>query len=175
MGCSASKASPTPSLVASSVEIIEPEVAGPDLRPGAEFVWFWEEDQGKVAEHHTWRKKGNFIAYPPRVSAHIEREYVATMLEGGAQFGKSAPLEITYKVSNDHTGYQYSIDFLPMKQINSGTGWRRSILREKNEHYKPPEPSYAYAETVVPARVVGVEPAVVPGEVIAVTPPEDGE
>merc|ERR1719231_1449501 len=78
------------------------------------------------------------IAYPPKVSAHIERQYIETTIEGGARVGASAPLEITYKVANDHTGFNYSVDFTTMRQKNSGSGYQRNIRREKNQHYRAP-------------------------------------
>ena len=119
--------------------IVEEEHGDPssDLRPLDEYVWFWEEDADRVAQHHTWRQMGRFIAYPPKVSAHIERQYVDTMIEGGARVGASAPLEITYKVTNDHTGFNYTVDFTVMTQKNSGSGFQRSIRREANPHYQP--------------------------------------
>ena len=146
MGCGGSKAAPPGAQSPLAVELIEEEHEGPDIRPDAEYIWFWQEDSEKVSQHHTWRKMGNFIAYPPKVSAHIEAQWIDTMIEGGAQFGKSAPLEITYKVSNTHTGFNYSVDFTMMKQINSGSGYQRTIKREPNPDYRPPAPAY-YAES----------------------------
>ena len=94
--------------------------------------------------HKFWDKQGNFVAYPPKVSTYLEAQF---------QSGKSADaLEITYKTYNAKTGYSYSVDFREMKQINKGTGYRRTIMRRKNPHYRPA----AVPEEGAPVMGVGV-------------------
>ena len=183
MGCKNSKSDtietvPGADFAVAPALIVEEEHGDPssDLRPYDEYVWFWEEDADKVAQHHTWRHMNNMIAYPPKVSAHIERQYIETTIEGGARVGASAPLEITYKVANDHTGFNYSVDFTTMRQKNSGSGYQRNIRREKNQHYRPPsvEPTTAppveKREAVVVANheavAVSAEPVRVIGTVV---------
>lgn len=111
-------------------EETEAEPTGPDLRSDAAFVWYWEEDGHRVCNHHTWDKQGNFIAYPPKVSTYLEQ----TWTEGGT----ADDLQITYKPFHSHTGFSYKVCFQDMKQINKGTGYRRTIMRRQNPHFLPP-------------------------------------
>ena len=125
-------------------EEMEAEPTGPDLREDTPYVWYWEEDAHLLENHKFWDKQGNFVAYPPKVSTYLEAQF---------QSGKSADaLEITYKTYNAKTGYSYSVDFREMKQINKGTGYRRTIMRRQNPHYRPA----AVPEEAAPVMGVGV-------------------
>ena len=94
MGCTTSQsAAPAPATAYASgggvnFEETAPEPSGPDLRPDAPFVWYWEEDAQRLDTHHTWDKQGNFIAYPPKVSTYLEERHAAG--------GNADDLEITY-------------------------------------------------------------------------------
>lgn len=116
------------------------ETAPPDTGPDvcqAEHVWYWEEEPCRPGDHSLDRR-GNFVAYPPRLSDHIELEY--------AQRGDAAPeVEVYYKVSlpvlstdraqkfHEQTGTHYRIDFANLVQINFKTGWKRAIRRLSNQ------------------------------------------
>jgi len=166
MGCTASSPQPhvadgqggdshswggDPSMQGSIFEETEPEPSGPDMRPEAKFVWYWEEDAARVNDHHTWDKQGNFIAYPPKVSTYLEDRY--------ATGGSADDLKITYKPYHAHTGFSYRVDFRRMRQINRGTGYERAIIRRENPHYVAPVVAYA---TVMPAAVEVTENGAAP-------------
>lgn len=149
MGCSASRdpavagrQAPPPAVAQGQYfEEMEAEPTGPDLREDTPYVWYWEEDAHRLANHRFWDKQGNFVAYPPKVSTYLEAQF---------QSGKSADaLDITYKAFHAHTGYSYGVDFRAMKQINKGTGYRRTIMRRQNPHYVAPAVVHAvYAAPV---------------------------
>lgn len=150
MGCSASKdpgTSPPPAVAYASAapsgggahfEEEGPEPTGPDLRVDVQYMWYWEEDKHRLERHHTWDKQGNFVAYPPKVSNYLEARYAAG--------GSADDLNITYKAFHAHTGFSYRVDFQSMRQINTGTGYERRIMRRENPNFV----------RVVQAQVVGV-------------------
>ena len=43
-------------------EEMEAEPTGPDLREDTPYVWYWEEDAHRLANHRFWDKQGNFVA-----------------------------------------------------------------------------------------------------------------
>merc|ERR1711959_117707 len=130
MGCQGSKDNkaatamnrPTPRH---EITEAEPAPEGPDLRPDCEHMWYWEEDKDRLDRHHTWDKKGNFVAYPPRVSEYIEAEYQ------GRKTSMNTALEINYKCYNEHTGFNYRVDFSKMCQINAQSNYERKIMRRR--------------------------------------------
>lgn len=136
MGCQGSKDNkaatamnrPTPRH---EITEAEPAPEGPDLRPDCEHMWYWEEDKDRLDRHHTWDKKGNFVAYPPRVSEYIEAEYQ------GRKTSMNTALEINYKCYNEHTGFNYRVDFSKMCQINAQSNYERKIMRHPNPNYRP--------------------------------------
>lgn len=136
MGCGGSKdAKPHHAKSSNTVdrrEFEEEIPTGPDLRPDARYVWYWEEDKDRVATHHTWDKQGTFVAYPPRVSEHIESEYATWSADKSAG---TSYLEITYKVFAEGSGFNYRVDFTTMRQINGTTGYQRKLLRRDNPNY----------------------------------------
>jgi len=140
MGCAPSKDAKPPQQAASQQhrEFQEEIPTGPDLRPDAQHIWYWEEDAERIGKHHTWDKQGNFVAYPPRVSEYIESEHQAWS-SGKTQ--ESSFLEITYKCFAEASGFNYRVEFSTMHQINGGTGFKRKLLRRQNPNYveSPPD------------------------------------
>lgn len=150
MGCASSKDVPAASHAQAygnmmNFEETAPEPSGPDLRPDTPFMWYWEEDSERLKNHHTWDKQGNYVAYPPKVSCYLEERHAAG--------GNADRLEITYKAFHAHTGYSYRVDFRTMRQINTGTGYERPIMRRANPNYAPP----VLTAQVVHATAVAVE------------------
>ena len=112
-------------------EETEPPPAGPDLRRDAEYVWYWEEDDFRV-KRHRWDKRGNFVAYPPVVSAFLEARYAAAT---SPERRAADDVTVTYRPFGA-TAFGYRVDFKNMRQINRDTGYKRSIMRRKNPAFE---------------------------------------
>merc|ERR1711998_210789 len=139
MGCGGAKDKRASAVTRREFQAEEP--TGPDLRPECSHVWYWEEDTDRVHSHHTWDKQGNYVAYPPRVSEYIESQYLAWSSGEGVK--QQSALEISYKCFAERSGFNYSVDFAALQQVNSETGFKRKILRRQNPNYVAPEQTSA--------------------------------
>ena len=115
------------------IEDDEPPPHGPDLRPNAEHVWYWEEDAFRLKRHRYDKLEGtNFVAFAPKVSEYLESKFSNGDFTGD-------DVNFTYKAFQAETVRSYRVDFGDMRQINRDTRYERRILRRTNPSYRTPQ------------------------------------
>ena len=100
-----------------------------DRRDVSSIEWLFEEDQDRLSGHD--ETHGQFVPFSRRNSVMLESHYLvfADKSKGGkAQVVVS--IESARKIFHQHTGLQYEVDLVRMRQRNVMTGFERRLLRQ---------------------------------------------
>jgi len=94
--------------------------------------WLFEEDQDRLSGHDTVTTHGRFVPFSRRNSVMLESHHL--VFADKSKGGKGQVLvtiESERKIFHQHTGLQYEVDLVRMRQRNVMTGFERRLLRQQ--------------------------------------------
>ena len=105
-----------------------------DRRDVSSIEWLFEEDRDRVSGHD--RTHGQFVPFSRRNSIMLESHHLvfADKSKGGKE-QVVLTIESERKIYHQHTGFQYEVDLVRMKQRNVMTGFERRLLRRDSSRY----------------------------------------
>lgn len=97
-------------------------------------VWYWEEDDSRLAEHKSSAILDGFVAYSRDMSGQIEHAYRLFKDSGGY---KEFRVDLNDTITRAKaTGWHYDVDFEQFKQRNTQSKFERNVRREEEIEVK---------------------------------------
>ena len=96
-------------------------------------LWYWEEDSSNMYLYDSTRVLvgTNFVGYPHEISDQLEHHFQLWKEERGYQTLDVDLTDKVTKVSQQHTGARYEIDFEGLTQKNAMSKYERGVRREE--------------------------------------------